>query len=104
MRTLKNMKALLCFLTSIQVALTFKPSVPPLKDAQVLVIGASGRLGGEVRRLMSYRVVSLKRFFGQINAHSPILEESKNVDCGASPLHVEFWEECCPVAYMITRP
>ena len=46
---MKAYRALAFFLGLVQICDCFKPNLPPLKDAQVLVVGASGQVGEQVR-------------------------------------------------------
>lgn len=53
--TMKTLRAVLALLWSIgmaQLGAGFKPNLPPLKDAKVLVVGASGQVGELVRTLL----------------------------------------------------
>lgn len=42
--------ALTLLLGLLPICSCFKPNLPPVKDAQVLVVGASGQVGEQVRR------------------------------------------------------
>lgn len=43
---------LLTVSSSAHFACAFKPNLPPVKDTQVLVVGANGRVGEQVRALL----------------------------------------------------
>lgn len=50
MKTLRAVVALFSSIGMAQLGAGFKPNLPPLKDAQVLVVGASGQVGELVRK------------------------------------------------------
>lgn len=69
------MKAYLAALTLLLGLLPtfncFKPNLPPVKDAQVLVVGASGQVGEQVRRC---------------EATQPFVPFSTNTSSSSSPI------------------
>lgn len=55
--TMKMLRAVVACLWTIgmaQLGTGFKPNLPPLKDAKVLVVGASGQVGELVRTAACY--------------------------------------------------
>lgn len=54
MKTLRDVVALLWIIGMAQLGAGFKPNLPPLKDAKVLVVGASGQVGELVRTAACY--------------------------------------------------
>ena len=60
MKTLRAVVALLSSIGMAQLAAGFKPNLPPLKDAKVLVVGASGQVGELVRKTSFVLLVLLQ--------------------------------------------